>query len=67
MVGKTRTFEVVVEHDEDDLLVASVSELAGCHTQAKSIEILRERIFEAICTYLGEVPARVVLKWKFVR
>lgn len=63
-----RVFDVCVEQDEEDgLFVASVSELDGCHTQAKSIDVLRERVFEAICTYLGEVPAHVVLKWKWVR
>jgi len=31
------TFNVVVEKDEDGYYVASVVELPGCHTQAKSL------------------------------
>ena len=31
-------FRVVVEKDEDGYYVASVPELPGCHTQAKSLD-----------------------------
>jgi predicted RNase H-like HicB family nuclease len=43
-----REFSVVVERDEDGYYVASVPELAGCHTQARSLDKLMERIREAI-------------------
>ena len=43
-----RTFNVVVERDEDGFYVASVPELHGCHTQARTLEVLNERIQEAI-------------------
>ena len=47
-----RTFDVVIERDEDGLYVASVPSLPGCHTQAPSLDALTERIREAIELYL---------------
>lgn len=47
-----RIFNVVVEKDEDKFYVASVVELPGCHTQAKSLDQLARRIREAIEAYL---------------
>ena len=44
----TREFNVVVEKDADGYFVASVPSLPGCHTQAKSLDQLMERIEEAI-------------------
>ncbi len=44
----TREFNVIIERDEDDFFVASVPELQGCHTQAKSLDTLMVRIKEAI-------------------
>jgi predicted RNase H-like HicB family nuclease len=41
-------FGVVVEKDQDGYYVASVSELPGCHTQAKTLDAVMERIKEAI-------------------
>ena len=43
-----REFNVVIEQDADGYFVASVPSLAGCHTQAKSLDELMERIREAI-------------------
>ena len=53
-----REFNVVVERDTDGYYVASVPELPGCHTQAKSMDTLLERIKEAIelCLEAGESP-----------
>lgn len=45
------TFTIVVEKDEDGYYVASVKELPGCHTQAKTMEELLKRICEAIIAY----------------
>ena len=45
-------FSVVVRKDEDDYYVATVPELPGCHTQAKSLDDLMSRIKEAISLYL---------------
>ncbi|MBT8421232.1 MAG: type II toxin-antitoxin system HicB family antitoxin [Gammaproteobacteria bacterium] len=44
----TRQFNVVIEKDADGFFVASVPVLRGCHTQAKSLDDLMERIREAI-------------------
>ncbi len=44
----TRDFSVIVERDSEGWYVASVPELSGCHTQAKSLDKLMERIREAI-------------------
>ncbi len=49
----TRSFHVIVERDEDGWYVGSVTELPGCHTQAKSLDQLREQIREAILAYIG--------------
>ena len=43
-----RQFDVVVEKDSDGFFVASVPALTGCHTQARSLDELMERIKEAI-------------------
>jgi predicted RNase H-like HicB family nuclease len=45
-------FAVVVEKDEDGYYVASVPELPGCHTQAKTLDKLMLRVKEAIEAYL---------------
>jgi predicted RNase H-like HicB family nuclease len=43
-----REFNVLIEKDEDGFFVAYVPALRGCHTQAKSLDVLMERIQEAI-------------------
>ena len=50
-------FSVVIERDAEGYYVASVPELPGCHTQARSLDELIERIREAIALYL-EVEGR---------
>ena len=47
-----KEFNIIIEQDEDGFFVASVSELRGCHTQAKSLDVLMKRIKEAIELYL---------------
>jgi len=42
-----REFSVVIERDSEGYYVASVPALRGCHTQAKSLEQVMERIREA--------------------
>lgn len=44
----TRQFDVIVEKDSAGFFVASVPALPGCHSQAKSLDELMERIREAI-------------------
>jgi predicted RNase H-like HicB family nuclease len=43
-----REFTVIIERDEEGYFVAEVPELKGCHTQAKSLDTLIERVKEAI-------------------
>ncbi|MCJ7719241.1 type II toxin-antitoxin system HicB family antitoxin [Candidatus Bathyarchaeota archaeon] len=45
-------FTVLVEKDEDGYYLASVPELPGCHTQARTHDELTRRIKEAIEAYL---------------
>ena len=45
-------FAVMVEKDEDGVYVASVPELPGCHTQARTLDELTKRVKEAIEAYL---------------
>ncbi len=51
-----RAFNVVIERDEDGMYVASVPELRGCHTQARSLDVLMERVREATELYLEVDP-----------
>ena len=44
-------FNVVIESDAEGYYVASVPALPGCHTQAKSLDKLMERIREAVELY----------------
>lgn len=43
-----REFNVILERDSEGYYVASVPELPGCHTQARSLDKLMVRIREAI-------------------
>jgi len=45
-------FDVVIERDEEGYYVASVPQLPGCHTQARSLDEVTERIREAIALSL---------------
>ncbi|MDM3846418.1 MAG: type II toxin-antitoxin system HicB family antitoxin [Aphanizomenon gracile PMC638.10] len=44
----SREFNVIIERDADGYFVASVPSIPGCHTQAKSLDELMERVREAI-------------------
>ena len=43
-----RAFSVIIERDKEGYYVATVPELPGCHTQAKSLDKLMARVQEAI-------------------
>jgi predicted RNase H-like HicB family nuclease len=43
-----REFTVVIERDEDGYFIGTVPQLKGCHTQAKSLDELMERVREAV-------------------
>ena len=48
VLKKKREFNVVIEMDSEGYYVATVPELRGCHTQAKSLDTLMKRVREAI-------------------
>jgi len=60
-------FGVVVEKDEGGYYVASVPELPGCHTQAKTLDELTTRIKEAIQVYLEAEGAKRKERIELVR
>ena len=41
-------FDVVIERDSEGYFVASVPQMPGCHTQARSLDQVSDRIREAI-------------------
>jgi len=43
-----REFDVLIERDEAGYYVATVPALRGCHTQARSLDQLMDRVREAI-------------------
>ncbi len=43
----SREFSVIIERDAEGYYVASVPALRGCHTQARSLDELMQRIREA--------------------
>lgn len=51
-----RDFTVIIERDAEGWYVADVPELPGCHTQAKSLDELNERIREVIALCLEDEP-----------
>ena len=54
-----REFDVIIERDSEGFYVATVPALRGCHTQAKSLDVLMKRIQEAIelCLEVEGPPA----------
>jgi len=61
----SREFSVVIERDEEGFYVASVPALPGCHTQAKSLDELMQRVQEAIALCL-EVETEQSSSLKFI-
>ncbi len=59
-------FTVVIERDEDGYYVASVPELPGCHTQAKDLNELINRVKEAIKLYLEVEGLEKEVKTDFI-
>jgi len=43
-----RQFDVIIERDEEGYYVASVPQIPGCHTQARSLDEVTLRIREAV-------------------
>jgi len=61
-----KEFNIIIEQDEDGYYIASVPELPGCHTQAKSLDELNKRIIEAIELYLEVDKYRINKTIKFI-
>ena len=61
----SRQFNVVVERDAEGFHVATVPALPGCHTQARSLDQLMERVREAIALVL-EVEGEPAEEMDFV-
>ena len=56
--ARSLRFPVLVQRDEDGLYVGIVPTLKGCHTQARTLDQLHERLVEAIslCLEAGQEP-----------
>ncbi|UUX93389.1 type II toxin-antitoxin system HicB family antitoxin [Methanoplanus endosymbiosus] len=54
---KTHRFTVIIERDEDGIYIAEVPQLRGCHTQAKDLNTLIDRIREAVKLCIDEDDA----------
>ena len=61
----SREFSVVIERDEDGYYVGSVPALPGCHTQARSLDELIDRVREATAL-CHEVEAEAADSLEFV-
>jgi predicted RNase H-like HicB family nuclease len=61
-----RDFTVIVERDEAGYYVASVPALAGCRTQARSLDELVARVQEAIAVCLEDADAAALPALEFV-
>jgi len=64
--GISVKFSVLVERDEDGYYIASVPELPGCHTQARTLDELTGRVKDAIELYLETEGARAEGKIELV-
>lgn len=47
-----KAYNVLIERDSEGYFIATVPELRGCHTQAKSLDALMKRVREAIALCL---------------
>jgi predicted RNase H-like HicB family nuclease len=61
-----REFTVIIEKDEDGYFVGTVPELHGCHTQAKSLDELMERMKEAVLLCLEGVGDEISAELEFI-
>ena len=61
-----RQFDVVIERDSEGYYIASVPQLPACHTQARSLDEVTERIREAIALCLEVEGGAPVLELEFI-
>lgn len=48
LIMKIQNFTIVITQDEDGVYMARVTTIPGCHTQAKTLPVLYDRVAEAI-------------------
>jgi len=58
-------FPVIIEQDEDGVFLATVPDLKGCHTQARTLSQLEKRVRQAIKLCIS-VEKGIVTQNKFV-
>lgn len=58
-------FHVIIERDSEGFFVGSIPQLQGCHTQAKSLDVLMKRIKEAaeLCI---EIQGQKIQRHEFI-
>ena len=61
-----KEYYMIIEYDESGWYVGSIPELPGCHTQARTIDELTERMKEAVCLYLEEADEFMFTPSEFV-
>lgn len=61
-----REFTVIIERDEDGYFVGTVPELHECHTQARSLNELMERMKEAVLLCLEDVSGEAAAELEFI-
>jgi predicted RNase H-like HicB family nuclease len=61
-----KEFNVIIEKDEEGFYIASVPQLNGCHSQAKSLDELMKRIKEAIELCLEDKEMEMNYPYDFV-
>jgi len=66
MIKMKREFSIIIEKDEDGYYIGNVLELSGCHTQAKTLDQLNERVKEAIELYLEVKKEELDFSTKFI-
>ena len=59
-------FDILIEEGEDGFFIASVPALPGCHTQAKSLDVLMRRVRDAIRLYLDSSKENARLRTKVI-
>jgi predicted RNase H-like HicB family nuclease len=65
---KVYNFPVIITQDEDGMFIGKVSTLPGCHTQAKNLADLYERMREAIelCIEVEREKRHSITEEKFI-
>lgn len=56
----TTEYTILIEKDEEGYYVGSIPTLPGCHSQARSVDQLMERMEEAVSLWL-EVDRKPIL------